>query len=180
MLFFWSVHFSIAHIPFQKRIILSFLSLRIEQKKYYLISFHFPFNFYSVHDCISFAMCTIFSSYYVSIANSVLSWRIKYICWCGTIAGWFTRCCYIVLPFWCWFFFRNPNFKSKHINAFQLCWCNSLNLWQNKLKIKIFIVVYSPPLATVNVQCTHPFTASNVIQGLDEGKKDKQQQQKKL
>lgn len=63
----------------------------------------------------------------------------------------FSRCCDIFLPFWWFFFFwassRYPNSKFKHINAFQLCWCKSLNLWQNKLKIKMFIVVYSPPLA---------------------------------
>lgn len=143
-----------AHIPFQKRIIPSPLALhKQKEKKNYLIPFRFPFNFYAVHDCISLSEYCVC----VSVANSVSSrWVTARVC-ALYIAAFPRSCKYYFAIFMLVFLFhlvsiRYPNFKSKHINAFQLCWCNSLNLWQNKLKIKIFIAVYSPPLAS---NCMH-------------------------
>lgn len=40
--------------------------------------------------------------------------------------------------------FRFFEIQIRSINALSSCWCKSLSLWQNKLKIKMFIVVHSP------------------------------------
>lgn len=105
-----------AHIPFRKRIIPSPLTPQSE-KKYYLISFHSPFNFHSVHDCISLAvlcMCINCQLSFISAGECV--------CLYGTIQV-FHVDANIVLPFsWCcccFFFFGFYSISQFQIQTYK-------------------------------------------------------------
>lgn len=106
--------------------------LHIPFKFEFIIWFQFvsSFNFHSLHFmivCIYFFLFFIFdppSTQFVSASWTASRLRL--------------------VQLFCTFDFSISNPKSDNINAFQLCWCKSLSLWQNKLKIKMFIVVHSP------------------------------------